>query len=256
MKSLIANPIFQVIVGRLIGGYMLFVGITTRWQKVNEEVMLPFWRPDGGRLFGCIWHGRFSLVHKLWRFGKGVPRAKTLVSRSAEGGISQHVSRTVGADVIRGSSGKDRKRGKGAVEAALAMARHIEHGGVIALTPDGPKGPRMRIKRNTIVLAKVAEAQLVAVTWSTSNRIVIKKSWDQFIFPLPFGRGALVWGNPIAPPSPDADDEEIERVRAAFEDEMNRISAEADRLAGVPVIEPAPKSTMSKVAPEEAANAK
>jgi hypothetical protein len=68
---------------------------------------------------------------------------------------------------------------------------------------------------------------------------VVDKSWDHFVFPLPFGRGALIWGNPIAPPSPGASDAEIEAVRAQLEAELNRISAEADRIAGIPVIEPA-----------------
>lgn len=255
MKSLVGNPIFQFVIGRLIGSYMLFVGVTTRWTKVNEEVMAPFWRPDGGKIVACIWHGRFSLIHKLWRFGKDVPRAKMLVSRSNEGGITAHISRTVGAEVIRGSAGKDRKKVKGGVEAMFAMARHIETGGVMALTPDGPKGPRMRVKRGPVVLAKIAEAPLVAVTWATSNGFIVKDSWDQFVFPLPFGRGALIWGNPIAPPPPDATDEEIEAVRLAFEGEMNRIAAEADRIAGRRVIEPAPPKAEPRPA-ELPANAK
>lgn len=256
MKSLLGNPLFQLVIGRLIGGYMLFVGVTTRWQRVNHEAIAPFQRPGGGKLIGCIWHGRFALIHKMWAFGKGVPKAKMLISQSREGGIVAHTSRTVGAEVIRGSAAKSGRRSKGGVEAMLAMARHIEDGGIMAMTPDGPRGPRMRVKRGPILLAKIAQAPMVAVTWATSNRVVVKKSWDQFVFPLPFGRGALIWGTPVAPPSPNADDDEIERVRVALEDEMNRIAAEADRIAGVPAIEPAPKSTMSLSAPEEAANAK
>jgi hypothetical protein len=69
---------------------------------------------------------------------------------------------------------------------------------------------------------------------------VFKDSWDQFVLPLPFGKGAQVWGNPIAPPAADASDAEIEAVRLELEAEMNRIAAEADRIAGVPLIEPAP----------------
>ena len=119
------------------------------------------------------------------------------------------------------------------------MARHIEGGGVIAMTPDGPRGPRMHVKRGPIQLAKLAGAPLMGVTWSTSNRIVFD-SWDRFILPLPFGRGALIWTDPIAPPAMDASDAEFEAVRLKLENEMNRIAAEADRIAGVEVIEPAP----------------
>lgn len=237
MKSLLGNPVVQFLIGRTIGGYMLFVGVTTRWRKVNREAVEPFWRPNGGSLIGCIWHGRFALIHKMWAFGPGVPRAKMLISQSREGGIVAHTSRTVGAEVIRGSAAK-KGRQKGGAEALRAMARHIEGGGVIAMTPDGPKGPRMRVKKGPIQLAKLAGAPLLPVTWATSNRIVFD-SWDNFVLPLPFGRGALIWGDPIDPPSPDADDAEIEAVRVKLETEMNRIAAEADQIAGVPVILPA-----------------
>ena len=60
------------------------------------------------------------------------------------------------------------------------------------------------------------------------------------MLPLPFGKGVLIWGNPIAPPAPDASDAEVEAVRLALEAEMNRIAAEADRIAGVEPIQPAP----------------
>ncbi|MEQ1810441.1 MAG: lysophospholipid acyltransferase family protein [Terricaulis sp.] len=240
MKSLLGNPVFQFILGRLIGSYMLFVGITTRWERVNEAAVKPFWEPNGGKAIGCIWHGRFPLIHKMWSFKRGVPKAKMLISKSREGGIVAHTSRAVGAEVVRGSEAKKgSSKPKRGVEAMRDMARHIDGGGVMAMTPDGPRGPRMRVKRGPIILAKIAGAPLLPLAWATSNRIVFEKSWDQFVFPLPFGKGALIWGNPVAPPSADASVAEVEAVRLQLEVEMNRIAAEADHIAGVPVIEPA-----------------
>lgn len=238
MRSILGNPFVQFLIGRTIGLYMLFVGVTTRWTLVNRAAVEPFWRAGGGKLIGCIWHGRFSLIHKNWAFGPGIPKAKMLISQSREGGIVAHTSRTVGAEVIRGSAAK-RGQQKGGVEAMRAMARHIEGGGIIAMTPDGPRGPRMRVSRGPIQLAKLAGAQLMGLAWSTSNRIVFN-SWDRFILPLPFGRGALIWTDPIDPPSMDASDAEFEDVRLKLENELNRIAAEADRIADVEAIEPAP----------------
>lgn len=236
LKSLLGNPVFQYVIGRAIGFYMLFVGITTRWERINQAAVEPFWRGEG-RLIACIWHGRFTLIHKLWKFGKGTPPAKMLISRSREGGLVAWVSRTVGAEVIRGSAAKGSQQ-KGGLEAARQMARHLEGGGVTAMTPDGPRGPRMRVKRGTVHLAKINGAAIIGLAWATSNRIVFD-SWDRFVFPLPFGHGALIWTDPITVP-PDADDAQLEVIRLQLETEMNRIAAEADRIAGVPPIEPAP----------------
>ena len=243
LKTLLGNPVFQYVVGRTIGFYMLFVGITTRWERVNQAAIEPFWRGEG-KMIGCIWHGRFTLIHKMWRFGRGIPPAKMLISRSREGGLVSWVSRTVGAEVIRGSAAK-RGQQKGGVEATLQMARHLDGGGVIAMTPDGPRGPRMRAKRGAVQLARLAGASLMGVTWATSNRIVFQGSWDKFVFPLPFGRGALVWTDPIPVPE-DANAETMERLRLQLETEMIRIAAEADRIAGVDAIEPAPPRPMAE----------
>jgi len=236
LKSLLGNPVFQFILGRAIGFYMLFVGVTTRWRRVNPAAMDAFFN-GGGKHLACIWHGRFTLVHKLWKFGPGTKPAKFLISRSREGGLVAWVSRTVGAEVVRGSAAK-RGQQKGGLEAMREMARHLDGGGVMGMTPDGPRGPRMRAKRGPVQLAKLAGASLVPITWSTSNRIVFD-SWDKFILPLPFGRGALIWGEAIPVPV-DADAAEMEAIRLKLETEMNRICAEADGIAGVRAIEPAP----------------
>ena len=251
MKSILGNPVVQFLLGRLIGSFMLLVDATTRWEKVNRAAVEPLWAPGAGRLILCIWHGRFPLIHAMWSFKRGAPEGKMLISQSREGGIVAHTSRTVGAGVIRGSAAKGRQS-KGGLEAVREMARHLKGGGITGVTPDGPRGPRMRVKKGPVQVAKLAGVPLMPVAWATSNRIVFD-SWDNFILPLPFGRGAKVWGNPIAPPGPDASDDEIEQVRLALEVEMIRVSAEADRLAGVPVIEPAPLKPEAQAAPEAAA---
>ena len=160
----------------------------------------------------------------------------------------------MGADLVRGSSAKGGQQ-KGGLEAMRQMARHLQDGGAICVTPDGPRGPRMRFKRGPVQLAKLAHAQLFPLAWATSNRIVFDKSWDKFMLPLPFGRGVLIWGNPIDPPAPDASDAEFEAVRAKVEAEMLRIAAEADSYVGVAIIAPAPLKLEPTAQAEAAAHA-
>lgn len=247
LKQLIGNPIFQYVIGRAIGFYLLFVGVTTRWTRVNQAAIEPFWRGEG-KLVVCVWHGRFSLAFKLWNFSRGTPPPKFLISRSREGGLVTWVSRTIGVEVIRGSAPK-KGQSKGGVEAARAMAAHIENGGLMGMTPDGPRGPRMHAKRAPVQLAKFAGASVMGLAWSTNHRVVFD-SWDKFILPLPFGKGALIWGRAIPVPE-DADAATLERIRLELEADMNRIAAEADRIAGVPVIEPAPARTAPPTAEED-----
>jgi len=238
LKQLLASSPVQFLIGRTMGLYMLFVGVTTRWTRINQAAAEPFWS-GRGRIILCVWHNRFTLAHKLWRFGPGATKALFLVSRSREGGIAAHAAQTVGTDVIRGSSAKPGKRGKGGTEAGLEAVRHLDNNGCVGFTPDGPRGPRMRAKLGPVQIARMGQAPMLCLAWSTSHCRVFD-SWDRFILPLPFGRGALIWSDPIAPPAPDASDAEMEAVRLKLETEMNRIAAEADRFAGIAVIEPAP----------------
>ncbi len=234
-KRLLNSPVTQMLIGRLIGFHMLLVGWTTRWRRVNHARAKQIWAGDHGVIV-CVWHGRFSLTHALWSFKPPAQHPLFLVSQSREGGIAAETARTVGASVVRGSSAKGAKR-KGGFEALRAMKRHLDDGGCVGMTPDGPKGPRMRAKLGTVQLAKISGAPMFPVAWSTRWRVQMK-SWDAMLLALPFGSGAQVWGEPIYVPR-DADDAQMEIARAALESELNRISAEADRLAGVPIILPA-----------------
>lgn len=234
LKQLLGNPVLQFLIGRTIGLHILIVAWTTRWRRVNRVVAERLWA-EGGGVIGCVWHGRFMLTHALWSFRPGDQPATFLISQSREGGIAAHAARSVGADVIRGSAAKGAKR-KGGVEATRAMKRHLENGGLVGVTPDGPKGPRMRVKIGPVQIAKMTGAPLLPLAWSTRWRITAK-SWDRMLIPLPFGAGALVWGDPIYVPA-DADAAALEAARAALETEMLRITDEADRLAGAPRIEP------------------
>ena len=225
-----------------MGLYFLLAGAATRWRRINQAAVEPFWRGRGGLIL-CIWHGRFTMGHKLWFFGPGAAKLKMLISRSREGEIAAHAARTVGAEVIRGSPAKRGAR-KGGVEAMREMMRWLSEGGVICMTPDGPRGPRMRAALGPVQLAKLSGAPLLCMAWSAKQRIVLK-SWDRFMLPLPlFGPGVLIWSDPIPAPSADASAAEMEAARALLESELNRITAQADRLAGAEVIAPEPLAAM------------
>jgi hypothetical protein len=248
LKSLLANPVLQALLGRVMGYYMRLVGVTTRWRWIDRAVVEGVWA-QGGPVIACIWHGRILLVHEGW-FGPGAQTPKMLISQSREGGVVATASRMVGADVIRGSKAKGAKR-KGGFEAMRAMLRHLGDGGCMCLTPDGPRGPRMRAQIGPVQLAKLAQAPIVCLAWSTSRRKVFG-SWDRFVLPMPFGRGVFVWGGVIAPPGPDAGPDAMEAARAQIEAEMNRIARIADEEMGHAPILPADPKPAPATEPEEA----
>lgn len=236
LKRLIRATWFQALAGALLAGYMSLVKNTTRWDVRGLDVIEPIWAGGKG-VIGCVWHARVLMTIAGWP--KTVQPATILISRSKDGEFVARAAKHHAIGVIRGSARNPRKdKQKGGVAAFRAMADHIEAGGCIAITPDGPRGPRMRVSPGAVRLARATGAPMVAFAWSTTSRHVFN-SWDKFILPFPFSRGVIVWKGPISAPARD-DPEALEEARAALEAAMLEAAREADEATGRDVIAPAP----------------
>lgn len=210
---------------------MGLVRSTTRWQTVNGEAAASAWA--GQPTIIAFWHNRLALMPACWR---SPAPFHMLISSHPDG---QLVARTIahfGFGSVAGSS----RRGGG--EALRGLARQLKSGGSVGLTPDGPRGPRMSVGEGVLVLARLTGAPILPVAVAVSRRIVLN-TWDQLIVPLPFGKGAMIWGNPIAVPR-DADDALLAGLRGQLEQELTRVSAEADTRVGHEIMRPdaAPRS--------------
>lgn len=218
----------QISLALLLAAYMGFVRWTTRWSTDNVEVAVPL-QASGEGFIACTWHSRFLMTTAGWTKMKQVPHV--LISRSRDGNLVAYTSKILRLGVIRGSRRtkitSENKRGAGALRDMLTT---IKNGDCVFMTPDGPRGPRMRLGDGPIRLAKLSGTPVIAYALSTSNKILFN-SWDRFMLPLPFGRGKIVFGKPLFVPE-DADDEEIERLRLEFETIMNEASQKADRAVG------------------------
>jgi len=107
----------------------------------------------------------------------------------------------------------------------------------VVITPDGPRGPRMRVKPGAIKAAQLSGMPIVAISGAVRWRRILG-SWDRFCLALPFSRGLILWDEPLTVPR-DADPTELERLRLRLEQRLNRLTAEADRRLGRAAVEPA-----------------
>jgi lysophospholipid acyltransferase (LPLAT)-like uncharacterized protein len=214
---------------RLLAGYLSLVYRTTRWQWIGTEP-IDRWVDSGQAGVWCFWHNRMALM----AYGRRSPRPHhILISPHRDGQLIAGVVARFGVRPIFASSSRNGVEGFRRALAVLAA------GEMICITPDGPRGPRMRVGLGPIELARTAGVPLVPGTYSTAWRLTFG-SWDRFIFPLPFGRGVFVGGEPLRV-DPDCRGAAREAVRAELERRMIAISAEADRLTGHAPIEPAPQ---------------
>ncbi len=166
---------------------------------------------EGGPVIFCLWHNRLAIsmmVHR--RYGR---KLAALVSASKDGALLAAVLGKFGVEQVRGSSSR---RGP---QALLELSTRGEMGYDLAVTPDGPKGPRYVAQAGVISLAQLTGFPIIAVTCNTRRKICIK-SWDGFQIPLPFSRCELILNEPIFVPR-EACAVRREELRKELEDSLN-----------------------------------
>lgn len=135
-----------------------------------------------------LWHENMILPLFVNRYAK----IHVLVSQHFDGEIISRVLNAVGYRTVRGSSTR------GGFGAFLEMKKKLERYEV-GITPDGPRGPRRKVKLGAVKLASESGKVIVpiGVASSRSRRL---KSWDQFLLILPFSRCEVVYGKPYKVP--------------------------------------------------------
>jgi lysophospholipid acyltransferase (LPLAT)-like uncharacterized protein len=194
---------------RIIWWLSYLIGKTARFRIVGMDRMLEY-RLKGLGLVLLLWHGRTLLPIYCCR-NKGL---WAIISLSRDGEMQNRIVSRYGYRTIRGSSGK-----KGA-RAFLESVHRLRGGELLAITPDGPKGPDRQVQLGSALLAFRAGCCVLPVGASARPRKLLK-SWDSYMVPAPFCRAAIVFGEPLQPPT--ADDERTlaewsARVRMALDD--------------------------------------
>lgn len=153
-----------------------------------------------GEVIWAFWH-RHLLTLTYTHQDQG---AVVLVSRHKDGEIISQILARLGYGVVRGST----TRGGGRALIEMARAGRSRH--PLAVTPDGPRGPRGRLQRGVLHIAQRSGLPIVPLacegvrTWEL-------ESWDRFQIPHPFTRVAVSIGPPIRIPpetAPDGIEEE------------------------------------------------
>lgn len=162
---------------------------------------------DSSPVIFCLWHNRLAIsmiVHR--RYGR---KLAALVSASKDGALLAAVLGRFGVAQVRGSSSR---RGP---QALLELTSRAKSGYDLAVTPDGPKGPRYIVQNGVIALAQVTGLPIIPVTCNTQPKICLK-SWDGFQIPLPFAKCELILNEPIFVPR-EADQAGREQHRTALQ---------------------------------------
>ncbi len=150
------------------------------------------------------------------------PRFFMLNSRHFDGQLIGRVTRVFGIDQHIGSTNH-----KG-LSAFRGLLRLLKDGHCVGMTPDGPRGPAFKVvTTGGATLAMTAKVPIVPIAVGTSRRHQMD-TWDKFLLSWPFGRGVVVWGDPIWPQDGETAEELSERMRLG----LDAASDLADSMTG------------------------
>lgn len=155
----------------------------------------------------ALWHAHQCGLYANPNRGK----LNALISKSNDGEIIARATEHVGIKTVRGSS---HRRGAGAT---LELLEKLEQGESIAITIDGPRGPKGKVKDGVINIAKLSQVPVVPMTWYSDSKLLLKfNTWDEFRFPVLAVKTIAVYGEPIYVPS-DCSKEDFEIYRQKIE---------------------------------------
>lgn len=231
MKSFFRSAIVTSFIGWLIWAYMALCNRTIRWTIEGEVDAKSAWAAHPG-LIVAAWHSTILLLPSGWtrlirKWQPQKTKAAMLISLSKDGEPVAKAIKHLGLDAVRGSSTfKKKNRDKGGMRALAEALRIIKNGGVICITPDGPRGPAQIAQNGPVVMAQRTSAPILpyAIVSSPEKRL---KTWDRFRIPYPFTRGAIVFGEIILP----TPDDTRETLRQKLEDSLNAATARAEAIA-------------------------
>jgi lysophospholipid acyltransferase (LPLAT)-like uncharacterized protein len=191
------------IAGRALHAYLHFVAQTTRFKPVIPGAR-P-WERSREPFIAMTWHGQQMLTLAALT---GAPKTAVLASLHFDGAVVASAVKRAGYRVIRGSGTQSRPKiqAKRGVPAFIEMRDALRDDTSVLLTADVPKISRVA-GRGAVQLARASGRPIYLFAAVTTARMDLD-NWDKSSIALPFGRGCVIWSDPLYVRA-SADDREI-----------------------------------------------
>jgi lysophospholipid acyltransferase (LPLAT)-like uncharacterized protein len=173
---------------------VFLVRLVWRWSRVvsvigPEHITASLARAPS--FIPVYWHQhQLFCVKQLLALRSAGVKLGFLISPSVDGEIGAMLVRSVGAEVIRGSSSHTGAR------ALRDYYQAVAHAGISpAITPDGPRGPAWKFKPGAVLLAQLSQRPMIPMAYAAAHAWKIK--WDRFVIPKPLSRIVIAVGAPV-----------------------------------------------------------
>jgi len=189
-------------------GVIRALAATWRYRAIGDDTVARL-REEKTPILFTLWHGQ--MLPLLWYHrDQGVA---VLVSEHKDGEVIARILELMGYGLIRGSTSR------GAGRALLGIVRTLRDGHDVAVTPDGPRGPRHRFAPGAVIAANRAGAPIVPAV-AHVDRYWQLRTWDGFMIPKPYARITIAYGEAthVSSPTPREAAQEAPRLEKMMAD--------------------------------------
>ena len=190
--------------------FVRLLGPTLRVEVVGVHNAVQI-RSGGEPGIGVFWHQCILSAAWIWR-NRGVVVLNTV---NFDGQWTRRVIERLGFGTAQGSSTR------GGVEGIAAMAQALEAGRNVALTIDGPRGPRYVAKPGAVILARRTGRPVSCFHIGVQYGFTLEKAWDHFQIPFPFSSVVMFCAPPIRVPA-DADSDVMKAKQDEVQEALER----------------------------------
>jgi len=176
-------------------------------NKSNQNYVLAFW------------HGTMLLP---WYLNRSQHFA-ALTSKSKDGDLLAKILKKWNYKVIRGSSST------GGDVALGIMVDYAKNKYSIAITPDGPKGPRQNFKAGAVITAKKTGIPLILAGVGFKSKKFLS-NWDKFEIPYFFTAAKIIYSDPVYVKG-KLTYEETSAVISKCDSELNKLQQQAEKFS-------------------------
>jgi lysophospholipid acyltransferase (LPLAT)-like uncharacterized protein len=175
---------------RFTGNFLLYFAINVLCKSlkisfVNKDVVDELER-NRKNYVAVFWHGTMLLP---WYLNRNKNFA-AIISMSKDGDLLSKILKRWNYKVIRGSSSI------GGDVALGIMVDFAKNNSSVAITPDGPRGPALKLKAGAVVTAKKSGLPLVLVGVGYKSKKQLK-SWDAFQVPFFYTKANVIFSDLI-----------------------------------------------------------
>jgi len=205
-KRLFKTQSFRSVVCWAAAQYIRLVYVTSR-KRIEIDNAATVYIAGARPAVYAFWHARLLMIPPIYYSDR---KMHIMISSHNDGEMIARTMHHFGLETIRGSSSR------GGREVAAQAVKVLLDGGNVSITPDGPRGPAMKLQPGVITVAKLAGVPVIPVTYG-SSRHKRMRSWDRFMLALPFGKLYYKVGAPMENPTKEA----LEAMMVQITDEVD-----------------------------------